>query len=189
MRRALLAGIVALGLVAADVAAQTPPPASANEPSFALLAGFGYAVKINYGRTEEQSLLVQPQASFRLGARFEYVPEAHFARYFRPDGYAAGLVPVGVRYLFGSGSATTAAAAVVPYFGVGAGFCWTDLHIVELSRRFNFILQGGFGVRGPLGDRQGWMLEARWYHYSNANTVLPNLGFNAIEILGGWRLR
>ena len=188
MRRALLAAVVALGLVAAGAAAQTPPPASASEPSFALLAGFGYAVKVNSGRTEEQSLLVQPQASFRLGARFEYVPEAHFAKYFRPDGYAAGLVPLGVRYLFGSGSAATA-GAVVPYFGVGAGFCWTDLHIVELSRRFNFILQGGFGVRGPLGNRQGWMLEARWYHYSNANTVLPNLGFNALEILGGWRFR
>ena len=72
---------------------------------------------------------------------------------------------------------------------MGAGVSWTDLHIIELSRRFNFILQGGLGVRGPLGELQGWMVEARWYHYSNANTVLPNLGFNAIEVLGGWRFR
>jgi hypothetical protein len=184
MRPALLAAVAGLGLVAAGATAQTAPPAPANGPSFALLTGFGYAVKLNHGQTEEQSLVVQPQASFRLGARFEYVPEAHFAMYFRPDGYAAGLVPIGVRYLFSSRS-----AAVVPYFGVGAGFSWTDLHIIELSRRFNFILQGGFGVRGPLGEHQGWMVEARWHHYSNANTVLPNLGFNAIEILGGWRFR
>jgi hypothetical protein len=184
MRRAL-ATVAAVGLAARVASAQTaPPPAAANEPSFTLLAGFGYAVKVNSGRTEEQSLLVQPQASFRLGARFEYVPEAHFAKYFRPDGFAAGLVPLGVRYLFGSGS-----PSLVPYFGVGAGFGWTNLRIVELSRRFNFILQGGFGVRGPLEGGRGWMLEARWYHYSNANTVLPNLGFNAVEILCGWRFR
>ena len=174
----------ALGLFAAAAGAQTPPSSAPPPPELALsvLAGFSYAVKVNRGVTEEQALVVQPQASLALGARLEYVPELHLAKYFRPDGYAAGLVPVGVRYLFGSGP-------VVPYFGVGAGLCWTDLEIPELSRRFNFILQGGLGVRRAVGRDHGWMIEARWNHYSNANTVLPNLGFNAVEVLGGWRFR
>jgi hypothetical protein len=151
-------------------------------PEIALLAGFGYSVKINRGTTEEQVLVLEPQAGFRLGPRFEYVIEGHLARYFRPDGFAAGLVPVGARYFLGTGK-------VAPYLGLGAGFCWTNLDVEEINRRFNFIVQGGLGVVGSQERDPSWTLEARWLHYSNAGTVLPNLGLNTLVLLLGWRFR
>jgi hypothetical protein len=151
-------------------------------PAVSLLAGYGISVKVNRGRTEEQLLIVQPQAAWKLGRRFEWLAEGHFAQYFRPDGWAAGLVPLSARYLFGT-------ERVAPYFGLGAGFGWTNLEIEEIDRRFNFILQAGFGVRGGLPSNRAWIVEARWLHYSNAGTVKPNLGFNAVVLMGGWRFR
>jgi Lipid A 3-O-deacylase (PagL) len=147
---------------------------------FSLLAGFGYSVHVNYSTTEEQLLMVQPQAAIRLGEHFEYLIEGHLAKYFRPDGFAAGVVPLGARYFFGTGS-------VAPYFQLGAGFCWTNLQIEELNRRFNFVLQGSLGVRATPRPGRAWMLEARWLHYSNAGTAKPNLGFNVVVLLAGWR--
>ena len=169
-----------LSLRASPAACQAPPRNA--DPQLALFGGFGYSVRVTAGRTEEQFGVLQPQAAFRLGQRFQYVVEAHYARDFRPDGFVAGLVPAGARYLLGSGRAA-------PYLQLGAGFCWTDLKIEEISRRFNFILQGGVGLLGDRGGAGTWMIDARWLHYSNAGTVLPNLGFNAIVLLGGWRFR
>lgn len=181
-------GVGRLALVAFLVAppalfAQTPLSLpERGKPELSLLAGFGFAVHLNPGRSQERPLVLQPQAGFRLGRRLEYVVEGHLARYFRPGGRAAGLVPVGARYFFGGGS-------VAPYFGLGAGFCWTDLKIEELDRRFNFLLQGSLGVRGTPRPDRAWMVEARLLHYSNAGTALPNLGLNAVVLLGGWRFR
>ena len=152
------------------------------KPELALLAGYGYEVHLNRGTTEVRLLMVQPQAAFRLGSRLEYVVEGHLATYFRPDGLAAGLVPVGARYFFGGGS-------LAPYFELGAGFGWTDLKVEEIDRRFNFILQAGVGVRGTPSLDRAWMVEARLLHCSNAGTVLPNLGLNSVVLLGGWRFR
>jgi len=177
---------VAVGIVLAapgDVLPQEPLdlPAHGRE-EFSILAGFGYGVKLNSGRTEEQLLTVDPQIGIGLGSRFEYVIEGHLAKYFRPDGFAAGLVPLGARYFLGAGK-------VAPYVELGAGFGWTNLEVIELSRRFNFVLQGGLGIRGTPRAGQAWTLEARWIHYSNANTVLPNLGLNAAALIAGWRFR
>jgi Lipid A 3-O-deacylase (PagL) len=139
-------------------------------------------VKVNRGDTKERLLMVQPQLGYHMGKRFEWLIEGHFAAYFHPDGCAAGLVPVSARYFFGTGK-------VAPYFGLGAGFGWTNLDVIEIDRRFNFILQGGFGVRGTPRKGRAWMAELRWLHYSNAGTELPNLGFNSVVLLGGWRFR
>ncbi|MGH9367061.1 MAG: hypothetical protein ACRD3M_05235, partial [Thermoanaerobaculia bacterium] len=68
------------------------------KPEFSLLGGYGLSVQVNRSRTEEQLLMVQPQAGFRLGARFDYLIEGYLAKYFRPDGFAAGVVPLGARY-------------------------------------------------------------------------------------------
>ncbi len=152
------------------------------KPELSLLAGYGYEVHLNRGHTEVQLLMLQPQAAFRLGSRLEWVVEGHLAKYFRPDGFAAGLVPVGVRYFLEGGR-------LAPYAGMGAGFGWSDLKVEEIDRRFNFILHAGIGVRGTLRADRAWMIEARLLHYSNAGTVQPNLGLNSVVILGGWRFR
>ncbi|HTO89187.1 MAG TPA: acyloxyacyl hydrolase [Thermoanaerobaculia bacterium] len=175
--------VLLLGLCGvASLPGQTLDLPERGKPELALLAGFGYSVKINRGSTEEQALVLEPQAGFRLGPRFEYLMEGHLARYFRPDGFAAGLVPVDARYFFGTGK-------VAPYLELGVGFCWTNLDVEEINRRFNFILQGGLGVVGSPERDHTWTLEARWLHYSNAGTVLPNLGLNTIVLLLGWRFR
>lgn len=177
-----LASVLAFAFDAAS-AGQTPLSLpERGKPELSLFAGFGASVRLNRGRTEERLLMAQPQAGFRLGPRLEYLIEGHLAKYFRPDGFAAGLAPLGARYFFGSGN-------VAPYFGLGAGFGWTDLKVEEIDRRFNFMLQAGLGVRGTPRPGRAWMVEARWLHYSNAGTVLPNLGLNAVVLLGGWRFR
>jgi hypothetical protein len=151
----------------------------AEDPAWSLLAGYGVSVHVNGGRTDEQVLVVQPQFSLRLGPHFDYLIEAHYAQYFHPDGFAAGLVPVSARYVFSRSD-------VGIYLGLGAGFCWTNLKVEEINRRFNFVLQGGPGIRWKAYGNHAWMLDLRWLHYSNAGTVLPNLGLNCVVALGGW---
>jgi hypothetical protein len=110
------------------------------------------------------------------------VVEGHVARAFTPEGYVIGLMPAGFRYYVGRGR-------LLPYVCVGAGFGWTDLErLDEIDRRFNFLLQGSLGVRGALDGGRAWSFEARLSHISNANTVLPNLGFNAVVFLAGFHL-
>ena len=80
-------------------------------------------------------------------------------------------------------------AATLPYLGLGRGFGWTDLddEVFELSRRFNFRIEGSVGVRILRRRDCAWTLEARYQHISNAGTSFPNLGLNALVFLG--RLR
>ena len=170
---ALLAG--AASFAAAQTESTVPAP---GRTEFTLLGGFGYGVKINSGVTEEQSGVLVPQLGVGISARFEYLAEGELAKYFRPSGFAAGFVPVGGRYFFATGH-------TAPYVAGGLGMVWTDLDVPEISRRFNFIVQGSLGVRGGGG---AWTVEARFLHYSNANTVTPNLGLNSVVGLVGVRI-
>ncbi len=148
---------------------------------WSLPAGYGFSVKVNRGRSDEQLFLFEPGVAFGLGPRLEYLVEGHFARYFTPAGYMVGLVPLGGRYYFGVSPLHT-------YFSLGAGLGWTDLtELDEINRRFNFLLQGALGVRRSLQNGQAWTLEMRWVHISNAGTVKPNLGLNSLVFLFGWR--
>ncbi|MFY9550273.1 MAG: acyloxyacyl hydrolase [Thermoanaerobaculia bacterium] len=170
-------------LEAASLAAQSAAgPKSDRDVRWSFSAGYGFSVKLNRGRSEEQVLLFAPAVAFPLGDRFEYVVEGHFATYLTPAGWMVGVSPLGGRYTFGNGR-------VRPYVSLGAGFGWTDLtELDEIDRRFNFLLQGSVGVRGRV--REGaWSFEGRFAHMSNAGTVLPNLGLNSLVFLGGWTFR
>jgi hypothetical protein len=170
-------------LVAASPAAarSDPPIAEGRPPEWGVEAGYGFTIHVNRGRAQEHVFLLEPGVGFRLSGRFEYLVEAHFARYFTPGGYMVGLMPLGGRLTIGHGR-------VLPYASVGAGFGWTDLtELDEIDRRFNFLLQASLGVRGALEGGHAWTLEARLSHISNANTVRPNLGLNLIVVLAGWR--
>jgi lipid A 3-O-deacylase PagL len=149
------------------------------DAAWSLMAGYGVSVHVTRGRTDEQLLAVLPQYSIRLGEHFDYLVEGHLAKYFSPNGYAAGLVPLSARYVFSRSNAAV-------YLGLGAGFCWTDLKVEEINRRFNFILEGGPGIRWNVSGGRAWTIDLRWLHYSNAGTVLPNLGLNSVVALGGW---
>ena len=181
--RRVALGVLLFAAAIPSAAAQTAldlPPTGKSE--FSLFAGFGYGIRVNGGSTEEQLLVVQPQVAVRIGRRFEWIVEGHFAQYFRPDGWALGIVPASARYFFGAGP-------IAAYAGLGVGFCWTNLQIEEIDRRFNFLLEAGAGIRGTPRAGRAWMAELRWLHYSNAGTVRPNLGFNALVLLAGWRFR
>jgi hypothetical protein len=184
MRAARLAAI--LIAVAASAAGQeaspvVPPIPKGRPPEWSLEAGYGFSVKVNRGNSDEHLFLFEPGVAFRLGPRLEYLVEAHFAKYFTPDGYMIGVVPLGGRFYFLRGS-------VLPYLSLGAGIGWTNLTTLEeINRRFNFLLEGAIGVRGRVSDTQAWTFEWRWSHISNANTVLPNLGLNCSVFLVGWR--
>ena len=158
-----------------------PPIPQGRPPEWSLQAGYGFSVKVNRGNSDEHLFLLEPGVAFRLGPRLEYLAEAHFAKYFTPDGSMIGVVPLGGRYYFLHGP-------ILPYLSLGAGFGWTDLtDLEEINRRFNFLLEGAIGVRGRVSDSQAWTLEFRWSHISNANTVLPNLGLNCAVFLAGMR--
>jgi len=158
--------------------------ARAAQPEWGIAAGYGFALRLSgAAETREYVLMVAPSAAWRLSSRLEYVAEGHLAGYLAPSGYMLGVVPLGARLSIGSGAAR-------PYFELGAGCGWTDLNeIPEISRRFNFILQGGVGARRMFADGRGWTLEARLSHYSNANTVRPNISLNCLVVLAGWRFR
>ncbi len=159
-------------------------PLSADKPLvWSAEAGAGFQVHVNRGRSHERVILFEPGVNFRLGPRIEYTVEGHFARFVRPNGYMLGLVPVAARYYFGRGR-------TLPYFGIGAGLGWTDLvPLDEIDRRFNFLLQGGAGLRHAVSQRGEWTAEVRWDHISNAGTEKPNLGLNSMIFLLGWRFR
>jgi hypothetical protein len=181
------AWVVLLLSVPRLLAAQAEAPPAADAPKtggrlkWSIAAGYGFTVQLNRGRSEEQLVLVAPAVAYPLSRRFELVAEGHFSGYFTPDGYMLGIVPFGVRYRFSD-------AAMQPYVALGAGFGWTDLvELDELDRRLNFILQGGIGLRWNQPKGGAWTLETRLSHLSNAGTVRPNLGLNALVFLGGWR--
>jgi Lipid A 3-O-deacylase (PagL) len=182
MRRALAAAALALaGAAAAAQEAMPSPVPVGRRPEWSLQAGYGFSFQVNRGRSHEYLFLFEPGVAFRLGSRFAYVVEGHFARYLSPEGYMVGLVPIGARYNAGSGP-------IRPYFQLGVGLGWTDLaQLDEIDRRFNFLIQGAVGLRGAVTETQAWTFEVRYSHVSNAGTVLPNLGLNCLVFLAGWR--
>ena len=183
MRRCAFAVLLfaAAAWAAGQESAPSVPIPEGRPPEWSLEAGYGFSVKVNRGNADEHLFLLEPGVAFHLGPRLEYLVEAHLAKYFTPDGFMVGVVPVGGRYYFLDGP-------VLPYFSAGVGFGWTDLTTLEeINRRFNFLLEGAIGVRGRVSDTQAWTLEWRWSHISNAGTVLPNLGLNCSVFLAGFR--
>ena len=77
-------------------------------PEWVVNAGYGFSVHLNRGRSNEHLFLLEPQVGFRLGSRTEYLVEGHLARYLTPHGFAAGILPVGVRLFLGRGAVASA---------------------------------------------------------------------------------
>jgi hypothetical protein len=153
-------------------------------PEWGVAAGYGTHVKIGPGTTDFGVAVLSPSVGFGLSSRLEFVSSATFERYVSPGGYFVGLLPVGARLSIGN-------EKILPYLGLGLGFGWTDLDedVMELSRRFNFRIEGSFGLRFPAGETSAWTVEGRYQHTSNAGTSFPNQGLNSIVGLVGFRFR
>ena len=76
-----------------------------------------------------------------------------------------------------------------PYVGLQTGLSWTNLRVVDFSRRFNFLVQGSLGVRRRFSSGPAWLVEARFSHISNAGTLYPNYGHNGVGLLVGAAFR
>jgi hypothetical protein len=150
---------------------------------WSVASGFGFAFHWNRGDSDEHVLLILPAYSVMLWRRLEYFAEGHIAIYTSPAGYMLGVMPADLRFYVLSGDTR-------PYISAGAGLGWTNLtQLIEIDRRFNFLLQGAVGVRGQLGNGQGWSFEARLNHISNGGTKAPNLGLNTLVFVVGWHFR
>jgi Lipid A 3-O-deacylase (PagL) len=183
MRRSAI-GVAVLALVLSgggEVLAQPIP--QGRPPEWGLAAGYGFDVRVGPGTSDFGLAILTPSVGFRLSSRFEFVSSATFERYAGPAGYYLGLLPAGARLSIGNDD-------VLPYFGFGVGFGWTDLtDLPELSRRFNFRIECYGGLRMRIDDATAWTLEARYQHTSNAGTSFPNQGINSVVVLAGWRFR
>ena len=159
-----------------------PPPRGPTWRGY-LAAGAGSTARIGPTVTDSAFVFLVPQVSLPVSRSVEYVIEGHFSRYFSPGGYFVGIVPLGVRIF-------TPAASRRYYFAAGAGLGWSDLErLPEIDRRFNFLLEGGVGVRWKPARGAERFVEARLVHLSNGGSAGRNLGLNSIAVVGGWRLR
>lgn len=151
-------------------------------PEWGVALGYGAHFKLGPGNTDFGVQVVTPSVGFRLSSRLEWLASATYERYVSPSGYFIGVLPGGLRLWIGNGE-------IYPYLSLGLGFGWTDLDpaLPEISRRFNFRVEGSFGARFRAGERLAWTLECRWQHTSNAGTSYPNGGLNALVGLIGLR--
>ena len=180
---AVAAATLAVSAARAQDSAEAAPPAADPRSHWAILGGLGHTAQfVTSDETKAFLLLAAPQWSYRVSRVVEAVAEGHLAGYVgNADGWFAGVVPIGLRFQVPDSEWR-------PYLQFGGGFGWTNLDVVEIDRRFNFIVTGALGAR-PQGEMGPLSLEIRLVHYSNANTVLPNYSLNSIALVGGWRLQ
>lgn len=90
--------------------------------------------------------------------------------------FQLGFVPIQGEYKF-----LSPARRWAPYVQVGAGFSWGDFNdgAVEISTKFEFILNAGAGVEFFLSENRSVALGYRLWHLSNSNIERPNIGLNA----------
>lgn len=177
---------LAIGLCASaapGARAQDGPIPEGRPVEWGFAAGYGVPVKAPSRPSDEKEYAFYASAGFRVSRRIEYVVEADGFSFVNPGGYYAGLIPMAGRLSIGNGP-------YLPFTTLGLGFGWTDLlELKEISRRFNFQVQAGIGIRGPLSEKTAWTTEVRLVHISNAGTSYPNLGLNTVVVTGGFRFR
>jgi hypothetical protein len=169
--------------VAREARSERPPIEPGRPPEWGIAAGYGLPIRSPGRPADEHQIAFLGSVGFRLGDRLEYAAALDGFQYLTPTGYFVGLMPLGARYAIGNGR-------IHPYASLELGFGWTDLEeLREISRRFNFQFQVGMGVRGQVTEKSAWTVDVLYAHVSNAGTVHPNLGLNAVLLLGGWRFR
>lgn len=175
-----------LGCAAARARAHDGPVPAGRPPEWGLDLGYGFGVHLNPGPSDTHFFVATPSVGVRLSSHVEYFPSGILERYFTPaNSYFVGLIPVGARISIGTGR------NFVPFVNVGLGFGWTNLfgEVPEITRRYNFRVEAGAGVRGRVSETDGWVVRMRFFHTSNGGTVYPNLGLNHMVISCGWRFR
>ena len=182
-RKRIVTAVLGAALCAAGTVWAQGIPAG-RPPEWGVEVGYGAHIQIGPGTTDFGVAVLQPSVGFRLSSRIEFVAAATFERYVSPSAWFVGVLPAGLRLSIGN-------EKILPFLGLGLGFGWTDLdeNYFEISRRFNFRIEGSVGLRIPAGESAAWTLEGRYQHTSNAGTSFPNQGLNSIVGLVGFRFR
>lgn len=142
----------------------------------------GYGARFPWldGRTYDQMFQVIPTWGRFRNSTQEFLWEVPLTVFTEPEtAFLAGLNLTFRQHL-------TSNRKLAPYVEFGTGINLTDLNIRELNGAFQFTLQGGAGIRASIGETKDLTLSARWYHLSNADTQLPNIGLNNYLILLGY---
>ena len=112
-----------------------------------------------------------------LRGNFEFLGEAFGAVIFDGPGDGIAGLTLMLRYNF-----VQPGAKLVPYFQIGAGGAWNNVHSDSSQRilgsQFTFNLQSAIGLRYFLCENVALTVEAGWIHLSNASLSDRNLGLN-----------
>jgi hypothetical protein len=126
-------------------------------------------------------MLNSPSGSGVLRGNVEFLIEAFGAAVIEGPGDVMAGGTLILRYNFVQPEAT-----VVPYFQIGGGGLYNDIHEDQSQRligsAFEFNLQASLGVRWFLSERCAFVVEGGYRHISNANSADRNVG---VDSLGG----
>lgn len=162
--------------------------------SLGFMVGYGFALPVREtkGELEDiQYIYAAPQWGIGVGdpiggeawyrGQFQLLVEGTFLVNFEPrSGFGAGLTPL-IRYNF------LPNGRFIPFVELGAGIMYLDMDLEAAGRSdgLNFTPQGGVGAHYFLSERTAVTAEWRFYHISNADIELPNLGINSSLFLVG----
>ncbi len=129
-------------------------------------------------------MLYSPKGDGFLRGNCELLIEAFGAGIVEGPGSGMGGATLLFRYNF-----VQPQARWVPYFQVGAGGVYNDIHEDQqqrlIGRSFEFNLQAGVGLRYLCSERCAIFAEFDYRHISNADTADRNLGLNSLGGLLG----
>lgn len=118
-----------------------------------------------------------------LGGHLELLVEATPLMLLRqPDSvFGAAVSPFFMRWNI----APLGARRARVFAEVSGGLLLTSHEVPARTTSFNFIDQGGFGVRFERDSRRAWLVGYRFQHISNGGRVRPNPGANFNFVYGG----
>ena len=190
--RAIIGALVALAATVAPAAAFDPDERFHKGALIFSIEG-GYGEQNNFGDDFESGMKF-----WNTGVRLGLVPfstlgskgplhgaleiglEPFFQRYIEPThAFFAGLAAVGRYHVLDFGR-------VVPYIEVAGAAGRTDLKVAEIRSSFTFLLFGGVGMSVFVTDHAAVYAGWRYQHVSNANTSMPNRGFESHTAVVGF---
>lgn len=182
-----------------DTAATALQPTTERKELWTTHSHFNFGLQVAYAlevddpfRTAHINLLfAQPQLGMIVAdfhaprfpvSRLEIVNEGLLGNAIHPGGRMTGYVLL-IR-LDGHPRGRT-----VPFVDLGAGILNTNVNsrAPELSGHTQFNPQAGLGIQYFFRPQRAFVLEYRYFHISNSNIQLPNLGFNGNMLALGFR--
>lgn len=123
-------------------------------------------------------VLTGPHGPQFLRGEFEYAIDAvPVYTIFQPSGttYGIGVNPLNLKWHF------SRHGLLAPYAELSGGLLVTTRDVPAYTSRVNFTPSAAFGTYLG-GQRLAWMIEARYFHISNAGLEPLNPGINTFEV-------